>query len=353
MLIIIILIGFKGKQGLSPEKIGFILPVTGDAALYGEAAQNAGRLAIADLAREGINISPLYEDSQLSGTVAASLVQKFISAGDVGAVISFGSGDALAMCPIIKNKNILLFNSGSSPKITDCEHTFRNYPSDIYQGKILADKATELGYKKVALVYLNNDYGAGLKKEFLRNYPAPVIIEEQAPGAKDFRTQLIKIKASGAEQIILISQLAEAVPFLNEYLELGLNMPILASESIKDDSLPALIPRSVQKKMLVFSAAEYQGSEAFAFKKSYEERYGSKPPAFADYVYDNTIVAGRAIDACGSKSQSDMNCLENFVKKYKGTGATGAISFGSDGDIIGKSYDAFTIEGGKFVRSDK
>ncbi len=356
LVVIIIFISLNSRPESSNaglRKIGFILPVTGNAAAYGEAAQNAGKLAIEDLKKDGIDIDPIFEDDQASGSIASGIIQKYIDRGDVGAVISFGSGDALALCKVIKGNDLILFNSGSSPEITKCDQTFRNYPSDIYQGKVLADKAKELGYSKVALVYLNNDYGVGLKTEFLKNYPSVVIEEMQALGATDFRTQILKIKASGAEQIVLISQPAEAVPFLNQSVEQGLAMPILVSESLKDDSFPPLVSKTIHDKILAIAAAEYQGPEAAAYKKSYEEKYGVKPAAFSDYVYDNTIIAGKAIKNCSSDSTEKTSyeaCMENFVKNYKGVGATGNISFNEDGDVLGKSYDTFVIKDGKFVQ---
>ncbi len=350
-IIIIIFIGSNSQTEFPAKRLGFVLPVTGDTATYGEAAQNAAKLAIEDLEKNGIKINPIYEDNGGSGTVAAGLVQKFLGAGDVAAVVSFGSGDALAICPLIKDKDMLLFNSGSSPKTTDCEQTYRNYPSDMYQGKVLADKAKELGYKKVALIYLNNDYGVGLKTEFLKHYKEFVVIEEvQTPGSADFRTQISKIKASGAEQIVLISQLAEAIPFLNQYVDQGMTFPILASESIKDESLLGKIPTSIHAKISAIAASEYQGPEANVFKTRYKEKYGTEPAAFADYVYDNTIVAGKAINACRTTKKLRADCMEEFIQKYKETGATGNILFGANGDIVGKSYDTFVIKGGKFVK---
>jgi branched-chain amino acid transport system substrate-binding protein len=354
LLVIGIVIIISGKDEPSVRKIGFILPVTGDAAVYGQAAQNAGRLALEDLRKEGIIIDSIYEYNHLSGTAAAGILQKFIDSGDVSAVVSFGSGDVLAMCPLIEDEDIILFNSGSSPKITDCVQTFRNYPSDIYQGKVLSDKATTLGYKNIALVYLNNDYGVGLRSEFVKNYTGTIAVEEvQAPGSKDFRTQIIKIKSSGAKQIILISQLAEAIPFLNQYAEQNLEMPVLASESIKDDSLPTQISNAVINKIIAIAAAEYYGSESIKFKDGYEKKFNIKPTSFADYVYDNTMIAGKAIDHCKNIQGQKKTCMENFILNYRGIGATGNISFGTDGDVIGKTYDTFVIEDGKFVKSDR
>lgn len=359
-IIIVLALVFLGiREEAHPEvgfdtakeaKIGFILPVTGDAASYGESAQKAAKLAMEDLGKQGVSITPIYEDSKLSGSVSAGLIQKFIEEG-VLAVISFGSGDALAMCPIIKGHDIVLFNSGSSPEITACEQTFRNYPSDIYQGKILAEKAKENGFEKIALVYLNNDYGVGLKNEFIKNYSGTIAVTEvQAPGSTDFRTSLAKIKSSGATHIVLLSQLAEVIPFLNQYADQGMRLPILASESIKDDSLPRSVPKVIHGNISAIAVAEYSGSEAQEFKTAYEEAYGAKQTAFADHVYDNTITAGKAIDACNKKRMLNAACIQDFVERYNAIGATGPISFGSDGDILGKSYDVYVIKGGVYVK---
>lgn len=57
--------------------------------------------------------------------------------------------------------------------------------------------------KKISILYLNNDFGVGLKNTFIENYKKTggdiSNIEAFLPDDTDFRTQLTKIKASAPD----------------------------------------------------------------------------------------------------------------------------------------------------------
>ncbi|MDD4989043.1 MAG: ABC transporter substrate-binding protein [Candidatus Pacebacteria bacterium] len=354
-IILISIVGFSiSKQTLSgPEvKVGFILPLTGDAAVYGESAKKAADLAVSDLEKKnGVKIIPIYEDSQLSPALSASAAHKLVDVDGVKAIVTFSSGETLSVCPITEAKGIPLFSSGSSPLISKCgQNTFRNYPSDIYQGKVLAQKAQALGYKKAFIAYIDNDYGKGLEQEFIKNYTGQVVAEAHQAGERDFRTIVAKIKQEKPDTIILISQLAEGSQFLSQLAAQNVFLPILGSEALKEDALITKIPKTIAQYLSVTSVSEYSGNEALAFKSEYEEKYHEKYAAFANFVYDNVGVLGSALQNCSAlQKQNDAGCVSGFVRDTQMTGATGNISFDEHGDIKEKPYTLFVISGDTFV----
>jgi amino acid/amide ABC transporter substrate-binding protein, HAAT family (TC 3.A.1.4.-) len=65
--------------------------------------------------------------------------------------------------------------SGTSPEITklnDKDLVYRTLPSDDYQGRALARTLKARGIDKVAVAYLNNDYGKGLAESFKAEFEA-------------------------------------------------------------------------------------------------------------------------------------------------------------------------------------
>ncbi len=61
-------------------------------------------------------------------------------------------------------------SAGSSPKITTCgDYTFRNYPSDIYQGKVLAEKVFQKGYKNVVGIDMSQEAVDYCKEKGIEN----------------------------------------------------------------------------------------------------------------------------------------------------------------------------------------
>lgn len=338
-------------QEKEPERVplGVILPLTGDAASYGEHARNAVELAKEKAEKDfGVVFDVHYEDSQIKPALAASAAQKLISVDGVNYLIGFSSGETLAVCPIAEKEKRLLFSSGSSPAITDCgDYTFRNYPSDIFQGKALAQEILEQELRSVALLYINNDYGNGLRNEFSKNFSGTVLIDEgHAPQTRDFRTSVAKLKAQKPDAVVLISQLAEASRFLDQLQEQGAAVQIFGSEALKDDALFANVRPDSLKNLSVLFTAAYGGPEAVAFKRDYSARFGKEPGAFADYVHDNVLVLAKALKSCG---KADVECVKNKLYAMELTGATGAILFDKNGDVQNKPYELYRIENGAFA----
>lgn len=329
--------------------LGVILPLTGDAASYGEHARNAVELAKEKAEKElGVVFDIHYEDSQIKPALAASAAHKLISVDGVDYLIGFSSGETLAICPIAESAKVLLLSSGSSPAITGCgDYTFRNYPSDIFQGKALAEKVQAAGFSRVALVYIANDYGIGLKDEFKRNFTGTIELEEgHAPQTRDFRTSIAKIKASRPDAIVLTDQIAEASRFLAQLQEQGVVIPVFGSEALKDDALFANAKLESLKNLSVLFTASYNGPEAAAFKSAYMARFGNEPGAFADYVHDNVLVFAKALQSCRT---AEVECVKNKLYSTELVGTTGTISFDRNGDVQDKPYELYRIENGAFV----
>lgn len=338
-------------QKTEPDRIplGVILPLTGDAASYGEHARNAVELAKAEAEKEsGVVFDVRYEDSQIKPALAASAAQKLISVDGVNFLIGFSSGETLAVCPITEAAKRILLSSGSSPAISGCgDYTFRNYPADVFQGKVLAQKITERGLRSVALLYINNDYGSGLRNEFVKNFSGAVLLDEgHAPQTRDFRTNVAKLKASKPETVVLISQIAEASRFLDQLQEQGIAIPIFGSEALKDAALIEQTKPEALKNLSVLFTAAYGGPEAATFKNAYMVRFGKEPGAFADYVHDNVLALTKAIKSCG---KADVECVKNKLYDTELVGATGTISFDRNGDVKDKPYELYHIEDGAFV----
>ena len=97
--------GEEGADSTEPIKIGFIGPLTGDAAAFGSDAINGAKIAVEEINAEGgINgrqISIIAEDARCTGGDAVSAAQKLINIDKV---------DVIAFCPTTSvNANGLYF----------------------------------------------------------------------------------------------------------------------------------------------------------------------------------------------------------------------------------------------------
>lgn len=337
----------KTQQNTEADTVAVLLPITGDASVYGESAQKAALLA------DGDNSQIVIEDTALSGQKAISALQKIISNSDTSntrIVISFSSGETLALCPITEKAGIILLSSGSSPEIGKCgSHTFSNFPSDTFQSRVLAD-TLNIKAKHLAVLYIQNDYGTGVFNEFKKHYTGQIDSYPYTPGQSDYRTLLSKIKSSDIKNILLISQPKEATSILSQAIALNLNIDsIYATESLKDDSFASTIPSKYKNVFTVVSPKTYSGKEQILFKDNYIQKFGSAPTAYADYVYDNVTLAKDALKYCAKKAEKDSACIREYIKNTNKIGATGNISFGASMSPEDKEYDFFKIaEDGSF-----
>lgn len=339
IVISIITYSYPGSnKSLEIHKVGVLLPITGDASVYGESAQKAALLAD----NNGGQI--ITEDTALSGQKAISAFQKIKSSSNPKVIVSFSSGETLALCPVTEKAGITLISSGSSPEIGKCgPNTFSNFPSDTFQSRVLADKLN-IATKHLAVLYIQNDYGTGVFNEFKKHYAGQIDSYPYTPSQSDYRTLLSKIKSSNIRNILLISQPKEATSILSQAADLNLTIDsIYATESLKDNSFANVIPSKFRNVFVVVSPKTYSGTEQVSFQNSYMQKFGTAPTAYADYVYDNIALAKDALRNCAEKTKKDNACIREYIKNANKIGATGNISFGDSMSPEDKEYDFFKI----------
>ena len=83
---------------------------------------------------------------------------------------------SVANAVAIPNDVVQISPASTAPELTylaDNGFLFRTTPSDALQGVVLGQVAREAGYDRVAIIYINNEYGQGLKDSFTRAFVEP------------------------------------------------------------------------------------------------------------------------------------------------------------------------------------
>ena len=327
-------------------KIGFMGPLSGDAASYGETILEAVELSLENSDVSG-RVEIVKEDSKCDPKEAVSAVNKLISVDGVQAIIGeVCSGATLAAAPVARDNSVAMISAAStSPEITKFPNVFRTVPSDEFQGAFGAEIAAGKGYTKMAVLHGNEDYGIGFKNVLEKSFPGEgrsvVITETFERGDVDLKTQLTKIKESGADVLYIISNSPDSSSAaLKQAAELKLNLPLMGSEGLKDDDLLASVG-SAAEGLLVTSVS----SGAPEFIASWTEEKGSEPGPFAAQGYDAFTAVSIAINSGAGTKEAIMKALGDV----KFSGASGEIAFDSNGDV-GGGYEIYVVKGGSFVR---
>ncbi len=253
-----------------------------------------------------------------------------------------------------KNKIVLISPTCSNNKIKLAgDYVFRIWPSDAYQGKVIADFLfNTLRKRNVAVIYIMNEYGTGLKDEFVNNLESlggsVVAIEGFKQGETDFRSILARIKEATPEAIFLSSHYKESALILRQAKELGIESQFIGGDG---NFAPELIDLSggAAEGMIVTNMKWSPGSSDPIVKNfviKYKEKYGREPEVYAAAGYDCLKVVADAIAKGGYNSEGIKNALYN-IKEFEGV--TGKITFDEFGEIAEKEYEKFIVKNGKFV----
>lgn len=197
-------------------KIGGIGPMTGAAAVYGNAVMNAAQIAVDEINEAGgVNGSLLEFNPQDDEHDAEKSVNAYNTLKDWGMQMLLGtvtSAPCIAVEAEAVNDNMFLLTpSGSAVDcITAGDNAFRVCFSDPDQGTASAKYIGENGLaEKVAVIYDSSDvYSSGIYATFrseAENQPFEIVAEGAftADSKTDFSVQLQQAKDAGAELVYL------------------------------------------------------------------------------------------------------------------------------------------------------
>jgi branched-chain amino acid transport system substrate-binding protein len=327
-----------------PIKIGFMGPLSGDAASYGESTKKGVDLALKDFGLENVEI--IYEDSRCEPGEAVNVINKLIEIDKVSAVVGeLCSSATLAAAPIaVENRTVLISAASTAPDLSKAgNYVFRTVPSDALQGSFGAQLVYDLGYKKLAILFGNEDYGIGFEKvlrEEFEKLGGKTVSESFSRDSNDLRTQITKIKSESPDAVYLISNSPKsAVAAIKQLKELGLKSVIFGAEGLKSDEILNGAGDSAEG-MIVTSVSS--GSSGFIERHRVE--YGEGPGPFAAQAYDAFTALAMAVKDGARTGEA----IKNFLLNVEFDGASGMIKFDQNGDVSG-NYDIFVVQDGTFV----
>ncbi len=334
-----------GAAVTGPVKVGVVLPLSGDAAVYGEPARNIYRMAVEEInAKGGVkgqDIELVIEDGKCNGKDAASAAQKLINVDKVKAIIGgWCSSESLAIVPIARQHHVALLSAGSSsPKLTGIDPIFaRNYPSDSAQGTVLADIAyTDKSWKKVAFIQEQTDYAQGVYTAFSDRFKklGGEVTNEQFPTATtDFRTIVTKVQGQSPDAVFLSTQTpAVAARILTQINQLGWKPKLMVADVVPGDAETVTAQKDMLEGALTAEFGVNQSNSKFkTLSENYQHKFSKAMPyqGYAQTEYDAVYLMRDAVAAVGYDGQKIAQWLHTEVKDWQG--ATGSVTIGTNGD---------------------
>ncbi len=359
--------------GCSSEvRVGAIISETGSLASYGEKVKNGLDLAAEEInAAGGIKggtVTLMYKDDATNEELARQAAQELIEQEGVRLIIgAISSPVTLAIAPLCERKEVILFSpSSSAPDISEAgEYIYRNYPSDILEGTSMAKFARDLGLERLAIFALDNEFGAGLKRVFTKQYESKfrevVLTCDFADGeTARFKEQLPKIRKLNPDGIYIISYVNDLAELLKVLHDSGVKAVLMGSGSVTEDLVRLAGPAA---ENLVYPQpsfdVESRNPAVASFVEAYRSKYGEDPDIYAAHGYDALKLLAQAIENGGSAHPDNVRIGFSSIKNYEG--AAGRTAFDENGDVVryprmfiirnGKSvpYETFVEEGGSLL----
>ena len=339
-------------------KIGGIGPLTGDAASYGISVKQGAQVAVDEInAAGGVNgmkLELLFEDDECNEEKSVSAYNKLMDS-KVNAILgAVTSGCSIAVSEESVNDGILQITpSGSAMDCTKHPNSFRICFTDPLQGKLMAQYISEQGLSSPAIIYdVASDYSKGIHDAFVEQANAlgmTIAADESFTGGDvDFKTQLTKIKSSGADCLFLPIYYTEVGYISEQAVTVGVELPYFGCDGW-DGVINQLNGNTSNIEGAIFLTpfvANSSNSKVTAFVDAYNKAYNSTPDQFAADAYDGVYVIKALLETTGGDVSNEA--LIDAMTKISVDGATGSMSFTADGEP-NKSAMVAVIENGEYV----
>lgn len=359
----------SGDSGSSAESGAFMLggtgPLTGDAAIYGNAARNGAQIAVDEInAMGGIQFELNYQDDAHD---AEKAVNAYNSLKDWGMQISLGSVTSTpceaTAAETYADRIFALTPSASSTATTaGKDNMFQMCFIDPTQGTLAAQSIAEkkLG-TKIAVIWKNDDvYSKGIYDTFMAecaNQGLEVVSDTNFnnSNATDFSVQIADAQSKGADLVFLpmyyqvaalIFAQAKSVSYAPAWFGVDGMDGILTLDGF-DTSLAEGV------MLLTPFNANSDDEKVTSFVNEYKTRHNEVPNQFAADGYDCVYAYKQALENAGATP--DMSAeelcglmIEQFTS-MSFDGLTGSnATWGADGAVT-KSPIVVQIQGGEYV----
>jgi branched-chain amino acid transport system substrate-binding protein len=359
------------KEG-EPYVVGFLAAVTGSSSFLGAPERDAALMLKKQIEAQGItgadgihhSVTIVIYDTEGKGDTAIPLAKKLIN--DDKAVVIVGgtaSAESLALVPIVQEAKIPYISMASSSQIVepakDHYWVFKTAQSNKHTAPWQVRYAKAKGATKLANLYVNNAYGEDGRdaiREAAKAEGVDIILEEKFEATDtDVTAQLTKVRASGA-QALLVTGLPPAASILTkQFRELGLTIPLIHNHGIgmkpfitsagADNAEGVIFPMGKLVAAKTLDDKDPQKPVLLQFMKDYEASSGNPASTFAGHAWDglNIVFNGLKTLPSGLSLEDQRARLRDAIESTKGfAGISGIFNLSAD-DHVGMSPQDIVI----------
>lgn len=359
----------KNDSASAAIKIGGTGPLTGGAAVYGNAVKRGAEIAVEEINALGdIQFELKYEDDTHD---AEKAVNAYNSLKDWGVQISFGSVTTqpciATSADTYADRIFALTPSASAPAVTEGkDNMFQMCFSDPNQGSASAQYISDkkLG-TKIAVIYKNDDvYSTGIRDTFMskaKELGLDVVSETtfNTDSQNDFSVQLNDAKNAGADILFLPMYYEAAALILAQAKSMSYAPTFFGVDGMDGILTLEGFDTSLAEGVILLTpfSADASDEKTVNFVNKYKEKYNEVPNQFAADAYDCVYAVYQACK--NGKVTADMSAADIcdiMIAQFTSMtfdGLTGnGMTWNTKGEVT-KSPKGMVIENGVYVGLDK
>ena len=353
-------------EGGSTFKLGTIGPLTGDAAIYGQAVANGAKIAVDEInaSDSAIKFEFQSQDDVADGETSVNAYNKLMDWGMQVMVGPTTTGASIAVAAkAAEERTFMLTPSASSTDvIAPGDNIFQVCFTDPNQGIASADYMAEnMAGAKIAVIYRNDDaYSQGIRDTFVSEAAdkgLEVVYEGTftADTATDFSVQLTGAQSAGADTVFLPIYYQPASVILTQAAAMNYAPTFFGVDGMDGILTMEGFDTALAEGVMLLTpfSADAPDERTQNFVKAYQAAYGEIPNQFAADAYDGVYIVKAALEAAGctgDMTAADIcEALVGVMSSISVDGLTGQGMTWSASGEVSKAPMAVVIENGTYV----
>jgi len=342
-----------------PIKIGVAAPLTGPLSFFGEWMREGFELALEEVNVAGIDgrkVELIYEDTICLPKEATTALSALDAKDAVAMLGPFcGSEVQAAASWAEQNKKVTISPGNNFGKLS--EYFFNTEHLIADESKFLADFAYQKGFRKIAIIGINNDWGQMHRDSFTNHFETlggKVVAAElfNQDTETDFRTYLTKIKAASPDAIFIA--FSRPALIINQIHELfGTEIAIFGERGLQHQGTLDVAGKNADGLLYSYPGKSTEITPTQQkFGENYKTKYSKEPHLVVAQSYDALKILAMALNAC-IEEQFSSDCLSNYVQQMKDyDGARGRITYEGTFWNMKIPFHMKMIKNGTFVQME-
>ncbi len=339
LALLAVILGCPGEEVV---KFGAVLPLTGEAAIYGLPVHRGVDLAFEHLLSQQdlpYQLELVTVDSESDPEKAKELLIQAYRDGALAAIGGVTTAEALQMVAVADEfDRVLVSPSASTPQLSGIsKYFYRVFPSDAREGATMGNFATQkLKAEKVVILAKEDAYAKGIQEVFkteFERYGGEVLDLIEFPSLGSDLSGLVERVMTLRPDAVYLAAYAPDLAQMIKYLrDQGFKGTIFTTSAFAAPEIIAQVGRPAEGVFLTQAVFDIDSEDPTIrkFVDAYRAKYDLEPDLYAAHGYDSVLVLAEALKL-GGRTSSELWKGIRSIRDF--SGATGTVQFDERGDV--------------------